>query len=99
MGGWPIRWRDNCWQVGVGDAERDSHIVWIRCESDSDAQQMSASLELMGVVLDEDRVGDEAARELEAAAALFTKYGHDKQAARIIEHANFARGLPSLLDN
>jgi hypothetical protein len=43
-----------------------------------------------------DRVGNGIAGELESAAALFSKYDCDSTAAWIIEHAKFARGLPSV---
>ena len=97
MSGWPIKYCDNCWQVQITEGQDEPR--WIRCETDADAYQMSACLELMGVAMEGDREGDEIAQELESSASLFTKYGCDAEARWIMEHAKFARGLPSRLDD
>jgi hypothetical protein len=89
MSGYPIKYRDDGWQVQTADGN------WIRVDSESDAHTMAASLDLMHVAAEGERVGEGIAEELESMAALFSKYGCDKQAARIMEHAKFARGEPS----
>lgn len=63
MGGWPIKYRDNCWQVRI--AEGQDEPKWICCDTEADAFQMSACLDLMHVALEGDRVGEDIARELE----------------------------------
>jgi hypothetical protein len=89
MDGYPIKYRDNSWQVRVlGDQ-------WLCVDSESDAQIMSGSLDLMHRVAEGDLVGEDIARKLESVASLFQKYGCDTKANWIIEHAKFARGLPS----
>lgn len=96
MSGWPIRYCDGCWQVLVV-ASRDEH--WLKCHSEADAYQLSASLETSCAVLDGDRAGEEVSRELESAAATYRRHGEDKLADWLIEHAKFARGEPSRFDD
>jgi hypothetical protein len=91
MSGYQIKYRDNSWQVQVSSDQ------WLRVDSESDAYTMSACLDLMFVAT-EGGIDEEIAGELESAAALFSKYGCEKNAAWIIEHAKFARGQPSALD-
>ena len=74
-------------QVPIG-----KRAVWIRCDSQHDAQQMAGVGNLASEVLERKRLGADVAEELSDASHLFLKYCCTDRAAWLVEHAEVGEG-------